>query len=169
MLNYYTISLYLPNNGYCLQWHNSSRLLGAFFADTSRPVITFDKPSPRTPQQELSVTWKSSEVADFECALEAAVDYEPCGKGRTGSFQRDDLPDGKHKLYVRGTDEVGNVGEPSVYTVITGRGCRNSETAGGTFRCRLCSKGGCRKHVEFYTRRVIAEVHVLCSSGILLR
>lgn len=32
------------------------------------------------------------------------------------------------------------------------------------------NSGWTRKlNVEFYTRRVIAEVHVLCSSGILLR
>ena len=56
----------------------------------------------------------------FECALDNPNQYEPCGRGNTGSFQRNDLPDGRHSLYVRGIDDVGNVGLPSVYTVTTG-------------------------------------------------
>ncbi len=95
-------------------------MLPLFFADTSRPVITFDKPDPTTPQTDLGVTWKSSEDAEFECALDNPNQYEPCGRGRTGGFQRDNLPDGRHRLYVRGKDDVGNVGLPSVYTITTG-------------------------------------------------
>lgn len=88
--------------------------------DTTLPVITFDKADPDTPQKDLSVTWKSSETASFECALEAPTQYEACGNGKTGGYQKDDLNDGKHKLYVRGRDEIGNVGQPSVYAVTTG-------------------------------------------------
>lgn len=88
-------------------------------------MITFDKPNPSTPQRDLGVTWKSSEDSEFECALDDPTEYEACGKGKTGAFQRDDLPDGKHKLYVRGIDEVGNVGQPSVYTVTTGKVVRH--------------------------------------------
>lgn len=92
-----------------------------FVADTTNPVITFDKPDPEKPQKDLSVSWKSSEEADFECSLDDPTLYEPCGKGKTGLFQKDDLPDGEHRFYVRGKDNVGNVGDPSVYTVVTGR------------------------------------------------
>lgn len=84
-------------------------------------MITFDKPDPTNPEKDLAVTWKSSENAEFECALDDPTQYEDCGKGNTGGFQKDDLPDGQHKLYVRGKDDVGNVGEPSIYTVATGR------------------------------------------------
>ena len=98
-----------------------SRLfIKCFHLDTSLPVITFDKPDPKKPEKDLSVTWKSSEDADFECALDSPFDYKKCGNGKTGAFQKDDLPDGEHKLYVRGKDDVGNVGKPSVYTVTTG-------------------------------------------------
>ena len=88
--------------------------------DTSLPVITFDKTDPDTPQKDLRVTWKSSEIAVFECALDAPTKYEDCGNGKTGVYQKDDLNDGEHKLYVRGRDEIGNVGLPSVYTVTIG-------------------------------------------------
>ncbi|XP_028410633.1 uncharacterized protein LOC114533322 [Dendronephthya gigantea] len=93
----------------------------SFNVDTSRPVITFDKPDPTTPEKDLAVTWKSSEDAEFECAVDDPTQYEECGMGKTGGFQKDDLSDGEHKLYVRGKDDVGNVGEPSIYTVTTDR------------------------------------------------
>ena len=90
------------------------------FADTTGPVITFDRGDPVTPEKRLSVSWKSSEEGKFECALDDQTSFEKCGSGVKGLLEKEDLPDGEHKLYVRGQDKLDNVGETKVFTVTTG-------------------------------------------------
>lgn len=82
-----------------------------FVADTKGPRLTFP-PNLRT--HTLSnpwFNWSSDEPADkFECALDDPTNWELCGNGKSGVWQQYNVPDGDHRFYVRGTDDLGNTG-----------------------------------------------------------
>jgi hypothetical protein len=82
-----------------------------FISDTSGPRLTF---GPNLPTHTLSspwFNWTSDETADrFMCSLDDQSSWEFCGSRKTGAWQRYNLPDGKHELFVRGTDDLENTG-----------------------------------------------------------
>ena len=87
--------------------------------DTVAPTITYSDAAAKTNGSPF-ITWRSSEQAEFECSLDRGP-YENCGIGMNGQWRKDNVPDGRHILRVRGTDPAGNVGNPAGHTWIVGK------------------------------------------------
>ena len=93
-----------------------------FVSDTSGPVLTF---APNLATQSLGspwFNWTSDETAvRFLCALDDQSNWEFCGSGKTGVWQKYNVPDGKHRLFVQGTDDLGNTGPTIRHTFGVGK------------------------------------------------
>ena len=96
-----------------------STLSDVFHLDAVSPIITFNNPSTTTGRSP-EFTWRSSERAVFECSFDGGR-FESCGSGMNGRWRQNNVPDGSHVFSVRGTDDVANVGEPTVHTWIIGK------------------------------------------------
>ncbi|CAB3983302.1 Hypothetical predicted protein [Paramuricea clavata] len=84
-----------------------------FTVDNTVPVITFETLPVRT-NGNPQIRWTSSENARFQCKLDGE-DYQNCGSGFSGFWTRNNIPDGKHTLSVRGRDRNDNPGEPKTF------------------------------------------------------
>ena len=71
------------------------------------PVITFVSP-PKVTNHYPVLKWLATTEMTFECSLDNGA-YEPCGDGRSGHWNGNNVLDGPHVLEVRGTDSNGNV------------------------------------------------------------
>ena len=89
--------------------------------DTVPPTITFNDPPARTTSFP-SISWQSTESAVFECSLDNGR-YENCSSGRTGTWNGNDLRDGRHYLSVRGRDSAGNIGRIVTHQFDVGKFC----------------------------------------------
>lgn len=87
--------------------------------DTRGPIITFTRPLKIT-NNTPSFSWKSSEVASFVCSLDEGV-FKLCGRGVTGTWDGQNLRDGRHVFSVRGEDDVGNLGRKFAHSWIVGK------------------------------------------------
>ena len=79
--------------------------------DATPPTISFNNPPSKT-SGSPQFTWRSSEEADFECALDRGP-YENCDNGTTGRWSKNNVPHGSRHLSVRGRDSAGNLGTTS--------------------------------------------------------
>lgn len=80
--------------------------------DTTPPTITLTQfPDQYTNQTTATFDWNSSEPATFECRLDNAS-FAPC-PGKPADYSG--LAEGAHSFEVRGTDDAGNTGSPTVH------------------------------------------------------
>ena len=77
------------------------------FLEIIDPVITFVS-LPKVTNNYPVLKWQSTTEMTFECSLDNDV-YKPCGDGRSGQWNGNNILDGPHVLKVRGTDSDGNV------------------------------------------------------------
>ena len=89
-----------------------------WIVDSVAPTITFVDNPAKTSGSPF-ITWRSSEQADFECLLDSGQ-YENCSSGMNGLWSKNDVKDGPHVLFVRGTDPAGNLGGPVSHRWIVG-------------------------------------------------
>ena len=67
---------------------------------------------PRKSGRSVRFSWRSNERARFQCAFDNINTFFDCGEGFESDLQSNNLRrNGLHSLYVRGTDDYGNVGE----------------------------------------------------------
>ena len=90
--------------------------------DASGPVIQFPADLPKKTKRNPQITWTSSEPANFECAMDKLNIKIQCGRGTVGEWSEMNVPKGPHTFFVRGTDNVNNVGEWKSYTFDVGEG-----------------------------------------------
>ena len=89
-----------------------------WMVDAISPTITFtDAPGKTNNLPQL--TWRSSEEATFECKLDNEP-YKGCGSGVNGEWSQKIDREGRHVLYVRGRDAVGNTGPSSTHSWTVG-------------------------------------------------
>jgi hypothetical protein len=77
------------------------------FLEIIDPVITFVQ-QPKVTNNYPVLEWSSTTEMTFKCSLDNK-EYEPCGDGRSGQWNGNNIPDGQHVLTVRGTDSDGNL------------------------------------------------------------
>ena len=80
--------------------------------------ITSDNPS-KTNKITQSITWTSSEQANFKCKLNGRV--VRCGSGTDGFYTTPNLPDGNFTFEVTAVDKLGNTGPTEVVSWSKGR------------------------------------------------
>ena len=71
--------------------------------------------------KKIKIKWRSTEFTRFTCAHEDVNDMKPCGDGRRGDWTEEDLPEGRHRIWVSGEDEVGNKAKPLSHDWIVGK------------------------------------------------
>jgi hypothetical protein len=84
------------------------------FVDQNGPDVTFDPGGPATVSPSTSATFNfhaNEPGSTYECKLDAAPAYSSCVSGVTVNS----LAEGPHTYYVRATDAINNVGNPSTY------------------------------------------------------
>ena len=82
------------------------------FPDTKGPRLYFNQPVPKKSGSGVRFSWRSSENAKFECALDNREVFFKCGEGFEAQLRFDNLKrNGEHVLHVRGTDDQNNVGD----------------------------------------------------------
>ena len=88
------------------------------FSDRTPPmVIITSKPATVSNQNPFTFGFNCRETCSFECSVRQRginPSYSPCNSNR---FKASNLQNGKtYVFYVRGTDDVGNQGNPASYT-----------------------------------------------------
>jgi hypothetical protein len=58
-------------------------------------------------------TWTAPTTMTFRCSLDGGT-YRSCGRGLTGTWTGNNVPDGQHSLKIRATDPSGNVVEAEI-------------------------------------------------------
>ena len=74
--------------------------------------IVFNE-APRHSKSSPVFKWSAPTTMTFECSLDDES-YRPCGKGTTGQWVGNNVPDGQHSFKIKATDSVGNVVETEV-------------------------------------------------------
>ena len=91
-------------------------------SDNTPPVLSWRKKVKDVTGKRVRFRWQSNEVANFHCAHEEIEDEQKCGNLRwRGNWLEADLPEGKHRFWVTGVDEVGNRGKPLYHEWIVGK------------------------------------------------
>ena len=88
------------------------------FSDRTPPmVIITSKPATFSNKNPFTFGFNCRETCSFECSVRQRginPSYSPCNSNR---FKASNLQNGKtYVFYVRGTDDVGNQGNPASYT-----------------------------------------------------
>ena len=74
-------------------------------------MLRFSRNLPKNTLAGPFFNWTSDEQADrFLCSLDDQSNWEFCGSGKLGAWQRYNLPDGNHQFFVQGIDDLGNRG-----------------------------------------------------------
>ncbi len=100
----------------------SFHMLVNLFLDTTGPRLSFPSNLPKHTLSSPWFNWTSDETADrFLCSLDGQFNWEICGSGKKGVWQKYNVPDGKHELFVQGTDDLGNTGPKISHTFTVGK------------------------------------------------
>ena len=79
--------------------------------DTVGPTLSFSRDLPKHTPSSPRLKWTSDELAErFLCSLDGRSNWEVCGSGESGGWQRYNVPDGDYQLFVQGIDDLGNKG-----------------------------------------------------------
>ena len=89
--------------------------------DSRAPDIQFRSNLPKKTQGYPQFTWNASEPSNFECALDNIENMRRCGGGTSGRWSGVNVPNGPRMLWVRGTDDMKNVGEWKSYKFDVGK------------------------------------------------
>ena len=132
-----------------------------WYVDAIPPVITFNNPPSKT-SGSAQFTWRSSEQADFNCSFDGGP-YKTCGNGAAGQWSKNNLPDGIHRLSVRGKDTVENVGREATHIWTVGKIFTISSSLLNLIISYLGISIACRR-AKIFTRKAvyITECYVLC-------
>ena len=84
-------------------------------------MLQFKKKRPTVSGKRTKFAWFSDEWAKFYCAHEDISDMQPCGEGMRSRWIEDQLPEGKHRFWVIGIDDVGNRGDPLDHEWLVGK------------------------------------------------
>ncbi len=91
-------------------------------SDNKPPVLSWRRKVPTVTGKRVRFKWISDEVAEFYCAHEKIEDMEKCGRfSLRGRWVESDLPEGRHRFWVVGVDDVGNRGIPLRHTWTVGK------------------------------------------------
>lgn len=93
-----------------------------YVTDSDGPEITFND-HPKKFRSNPTLTWSSSEPANFKCRMENSLEGFDCGNGMTGQFTGNKIPDGPHKLFVYGVDDMNNIGDVKELQFHIGQSC----------------------------------------------
>ena len=79
--------------------------------DTVGPTLSFPRDLPKHTVSRPRFKWTSDEHAErFLCSLDGQSNGEFCGSGKSGGWQRYNVPDGNYQFFVQGIDDLGNKG-----------------------------------------------------------
>ena len=95
--------------------------LSRLISDSTGPKVKFDESQPRSTLNNPRFSWTADEPANFQCALDDPTYWEQCGGGTNSDWQGRNIPDGEHTLYVRGKDDLGNIGKPTKHQFTVGK------------------------------------------------
>jgi hypothetical protein len=96
-------------------------LFCSHISDNTPPVLSWRRKVPAVTGKRVRFRWQSNEIAEFFCAHERINYMERCGNfSLKGRWIEANLPEGKHRFWVVGVDDVGNRGKPLHHEWVVG-------------------------------------------------